>query len=287
VEAATVGAGYAGYSLIRLALSAGHHAAFTHAVQVWRAERHLHLNFEPFLNHIAAAHPPVAEFIGYYYGLLHFIVTPLILLWLYLRRPAAFPRLRSALFLTTTAANIVFWTWPLAPPRFTVPGATDILAAQDILGAAHPHGATSLVNLYAAMPSLHVAWAAWCAAAVVCASRARCRHLAWLYPCATTFVVLASANHFVLDALGGLAVAGLGLLTASWPVRRPRRPDRRNPAATTAASDAGTGSVPAWPPKRKALLVTGALAACIAAVASTRIPSGTADVRDALARVGH
>jgi PAP2 superfamily len=63
---------------------------------------------------------------------------------------------------------------------------TDILATHDILGAADPHGATSLVNLYAAMPSLHVAWAAWCATAIVITTRSRWRHLAWLYPAATT-----------------------------------------------------------------------------------------------------
>ena len=94
---------------------------------------------------------------------------------------------------------------------------TDILVAHDILGAAHPRGATSLVNLYAAMPSLHVAWAAWCAAAVVITTRGRWRHLAWLYPAATTLVVLVSANHFLLDVTGGLAVAGLGMLAASLP----------------------------------------------------------------------
>ena len=137
------------------------------------------------------------------------------LAWLYLRRPAAFPRLRSGLVLATAAANVVFWAWPAAPPRFSVPGMTDILVTRDILGAAHPRGATSLVNLYAAMPSLHVAWAAWCALAVVTASRSRWRRLAWLYPAVTTLVVLASANHFLLDAAGGLAVAGLGLLAAS------------------------------------------------------------------------
>ena len=105
-----------------------------------------------------------------------------------------------------------------APPRFSVPGMTDILVTHDILGAAHPRGATGLVNLYAAMPSLHVAWAAWCAAAVVTTTRGRWRHLAWLYPAVTTLVVLASANHFVLDAAGGFAVTGLGMLTASRPV---------------------------------------------------------------------
>ena len=211
-ELATIGAGYAAYSLIRLAIRAGHQVAFTHAAELWHAERRLHLTVEPYLNHLAAAHTLLAEAAGYYYGLLHFLVTPLVLAWLYLRRPAAFPRLRSGLVLATAVANAVFWVCAAAPPRFAVPGMTDILVAHDILGAAHPRGATSLVNLYAAMPSLHVAWAAWCAAAVITTTHGRWRHLAWAYPAATTLVVLVSANHFLLDVTGGLAVAGLGML---------------------------------------------------------------------------
>jgi hypothetical protein len=216
-ELAIIGAGYAAYSLVRLAIRASRPAAFAHAAQLWQAERRLHLTAEPYLNHVATIHSVLAEAAGYYYGLAHFLVTPLVLAWLYLRRPTAFPRLRSGLVLATAAANVVFWAWPAAPPRFSVPGMTDILVTRDILGAAHPRGATSLVNLYAAMPSLHVAWAAWCALAVIAASRGRWRHLAWLYPAATTLVVLASANHFVLDAAGGLALAGLGMLAAGRP----------------------------------------------------------------------
>jgi hypothetical protein len=218
-ELATIGAGYAGYALVRLAIHADRHAAFAHAAWLWQAERRMHLRIEPWLNHLAAACPPLAEAAGYYYGLLHFIITPLVLAWLYWRRPAAFGRLRSALVLATTAANVVFWAWPVAPPRLAVRGMTDVLVTHDILGAAHPHGATSLVNLYAAMPSLHVAWAAWCATAIVITTRSRWRHLAWLYPAATTLVVLASANHFLLDAAGGLAVTGVGMLAASRPGR--------------------------------------------------------------------
>jgi hypothetical protein len=80
----------------------------------------------------------LAEAAGYYYGLLHFIITALVLAWLYLRRPAAFPRLRSTLVLATAAANVVFWAWPASPPLLSVPGMTDILITRDILGAAHP-----------------------------------------------------------------------------------------------------------------------------------------------------
>ena len=102
--------------LVRLAVRAGRHAALVHAAELWRAERWLHLDAEASLNHLAAAHPALAETAGYYYGLLHFIATPLVLAWLYLRRPPAFPRLRSALVLATSA-NIAFWTWAVAPPR--------------------------------------------------------------------------------------------------------------------------------------------------------------------------
>jgi hypothetical protein len=93
-------------------------AAIAHAAGLWRAERWLHVDIEPSLNHLAAARPVLAETADYYYGLAHFIITPLVLAWLWLRRPAAFGPLRSALVLATTGANVVFWTWPVAPPRF-------------------------------------------------------------------------------------------------------------------------------------------------------------------------
>ena len=128
-----------------------------------------------------------------------------------------------------TAANVVFWTWPAAPPRFAVPGMTDILARDRILGAGSPHGPDRLVNLYAAMPSLHVAWAAWCAAAIVAATGGRWRHLAWLYPAATTVVVLATANHVLADAAAGLAVTALTLLAARATYRAAGSGHHRSP----------------------------------------------------------
>src|SRR5215472_11591822 len=105
-EVAIIAAGYFGYALVRLAVRAIRPAAIAHAAALWRAERWLHLDIEPPLNQLAAA------------------------------RPAAFGPLRSALVLATTAANLVFWTWPAAPPRFAVPGMTDVLDRYRILGAA-------------------------------------------------------------------------------------------------------------------------------------------------------
>jgi hypothetical protein len=103
-ELAAIGAGYAGYALVRLAIHADRHAASAHAAQLWQAERRMHLRTGPWLNGLAAARPALAEAAGYYYGLLHFLVTPLVLAWLY----CAGPR-RSA----SCARR---WCWP-RPPR--------------------------------------------------------------------------------------------------------------------------------------------------------------------------
>lgn len=255
-ELGIVAAGYFGYALVRLAVRAGHAAAFGQAAQLWDAERWLHVDIETSLNYLITADPALAQLTGYYYGLLHFIVTPLTLAWLYLRRPAAFPRLRSALVLATAAANLVFWTWPVAPPRFAVSGMTDVLSHYHILGAGDPRGPDSMVNLYAAMPSLHVAWAVWCAVAVVMATRTRWRHLAWLYPMATTFVVLASANHFVLDAAGGAVITALGLLVTrestahTYASAQPTRRAGISPAVALKPRPGPSGAVLASSPCR-------------------------------------
>ena len=236
LELITLGAAYGAPSLVRVVLTTTKSVAFGHALQLYRAETALGLNVEPWLNHLVAPHDLAAVTVGYYYGLLHFILTPLTLAWLYLFRPRVFPRLRSGLVLATIGANIVFWTWPVAPPRFAIGGMTDILTMHNVLDSADPHGVTGAANLYAALPSLHVAWATWCAVAVVTATRTRWRHLAWLYPAATTFVVLSSANHFVFDVAGGLLITGLGLLAARVPRARLPRPRALSAAALTSAS---------------------------------------------------
>ena len=243
-EVAIIAAGYAGYALVRLAVRASRPAAVAHAAGLWRAERWLHLDIEPSLNHLAAARPVLAETAGYYYGLAHFIVTPLVLAWLWLRRPAAFGPLRSALVLATTAANVVFWTWPVAPPRFAVPGMTDVLVRYRILGAGSPHGPDSLVNLYAAMPSLHVAWAAWCAAALVAATRGRWRPPGLALP----------RGHHRRGARHGQPLPRRRRRRPGrhrpGPARRPRRPGRMPPGPGRAAPGRRPPRPP-WAPARR------------------------------------
>jgi hypothetical protein len=70
------------------------------------------------------------------------------------------------------------------------------------------------------MPSLHIAWAAWCTLALWQISRRRwVRVLAALYPCLTAFAVLATGNHFLLDILAGLLALALAVLAVAAPAR--------------------------------------------------------------------
>ena len=63
------------------------------------------------------------------------------------------------------------------------------------------------------MPSLHIGWSMWCAFAIVAlAERRWVKALGALYPLATFFVIIGTANHFVLDAIGGVATLGVAIL---------------------------------------------------------------------------
>jgi membrane-associated phospholipid phosphatase len=164
--------------------------------------------------------PVLADTLGYYYVLLHVPVTAGVLAWLWLRRPGTYAQARTALFLVTIGALVAFWLYPVAPPRFTVPGTIDTVAQLSMTNSSAGHSAQGLVNDYAAFPSLHVAWATWCAWAVCAATRGLRRHLAWLYPACTTFAVIVTGNHYLLDIIAGAAAVGLAVL-----VLRPRTPD--------------------------------------------------------------
>lgn len=206
IELATIAAGYAAYEVLRALSPTRVGAALSNAASVLHVERWAHIDIELHLNRMLTAHPDLGSAAGLYYGILHFVVTPVVLIYVWWRRPIDYPRLRSALVLMSVIALFVFWVWPVSPPRFALPGAVDTLAARNILGEGTAHGVSGLVDGYAAMPSLHVGWAVWCAAAIVVTTRSSWRYLAWLYPIATTLVVIGTANHYVLDAVAGAAL---------------------------------------------------------------------------------
>ena len=206
------------YNLVQAATQSDADEATHHGMDIVRLEQHLHIWAEPDVNRWVTGTHWFALIDGYWYALAHVLVTGTVLGYLWWRHPRIEVALRNALITMSLVALAVYRLYPVAPPRLTVTGMTDTLVSNDILGAAHLH--KGLVNLYAAMPSLHVAWACWCAAAVTLALRHRARYLVWLYPFAITFDVVGTANHYFVDALAGLLLAAVPLAVVTRRMRR-------------------------------------------------------------------
>ena len=202
VELISIGIGYGLYSLVRLLSPHRLVASYDHAHEVLNIEKALGIFHEVPLNEFLIKHSTLVVFSSYWYATAHFVVTPLVLAWLWRHRGWAYPMLRSSIVIATVSALVVYAAWPLAPPRFVLGGqVTDTVMTHPVWWA--KEGAAEFVNEYAAMPSLHVGWAVWCAIAIVAVLQTPWRHLAWLYPITTTLVVAATANHYFLDAIAG------------------------------------------------------------------------------------
>ena len=149
---------------------------------------------------------------NYYYATLHFVVTFAILLWLYVRHPRRYRPVRSVLYLASLIGLVGFWVFPLAPPRMLPSlGYVDTVVVFHTWGSFASGDIANESNQFAAMPSLHLAWALWCGIALVRLSpHQSVKVLGALYPFVTFAVILATANHFVLDAVGGGVVLGIG-----------------------------------------------------------------------------
>jgi hypothetical protein len=188
------------------------HAALAHAQGLLSLERTLHIDPEHMLDSWLAGHHALGAVVSYYYDNAHFIVTLGLLGFLWWRRADIYRPLRSSLVVVNLLGFLVFWLYPVAPPRM-LPGFTDVVASSHTVGSWHTGALASDANQLAAMPSLHLAWAAWCGIVLWQLSERRVvRALACVYPLLTTFAVLATGNHFTLDVLAGIAVLALAML---------------------------------------------------------------------------
>lgn len=230
------------------------HTALANARGVLHLEQSLHIDPELSLDRWLASRHLLGVLLSNYYDNAHWVVTMGLLAWLWWRRADIYRPLRNALVLVNVIGFVVFWRYPVAPPRM-LSGFTDIVSSSNAVANFHHGPLASHANELAAMPSLHMAWAAWCTLALwrMC-SRRWVRVLSLCYPCLTAFAVLATGNHFVLDLLGGLAALALtqALLAArpllAWMQRQslgiwralPARA-RRRPALGQVAAIASRG----------------------------------------------
>ena len=202
------------YSLVRNAAPSHERLAFHRAVDLLAFERRAHVAFEHSVNAFVAGQHALAYVCNYYYATLHFVVTISVMVWLYRRHPLRYRSLRTALLATNVVALLGFWLFALAPPRMLrSQGFVDTVVQFHTWGSWGSSSIDSASNQFAAMPSLHIGWALWCAVVLVrVARRTWVRVLGAIYPLTTTFVIVGTANHFVLDAVGGVVVLVLGFV---------------------------------------------------------------------------
>jgi hypothetical protein len=230
LELLLIRVGYSAYASVRLAVTGGSNAdgrptAEHHGDEILAVERFLRLDIEHGVNHAVVKVPFLRDFFDFYYQSFHFGVPLTILGVLYVRRPADYRWARSALGFATLLALVGFWLYPLAPPRL-MPGLGVIDTVHGVQDFSKPdYGAlTAMTNQYAAMPSLHFGWSLWCGAVIVILAPGWwMKALGLLHPLFTVSAIVATGNHWVLDAVGGAAVvtAGFGL-THLFQGPRPR-----------------------------------------------------------------
>jgi hypothetical protein len=214
-EVTIIGFCYWIYSEVRNLVPDQKSIAMRHGRSVQHLQDVLHLNFERSLNGFVASHEPIAQVMNYYYATLHFVVTIAVLVWLYRSHPRIYRGARTVIFATSLIALAGFFLYPLAPPRLLPSsyGYIDTLAVFNTWGSLADPKVAEHSNQFAAMPSLHIGWALWCGVAIfLCAKQVWVRGLGLIYPICTLLVIVGTANHYIIDAVAGLAVFLAGSL---------------------------------------------------------------------------
>jgi membrane-associated phospholipid phosphatase len=211
------------YRLVRGFTDGSADVAFDNARDLVSAERNLGLFFEPGLQDWVQRNAHVLlDGANWMYVNSHFVVTTTFLIWLYLFRNQSYYYVRNLFMIAMGLALVGYLVYPTAPPRFLPEwGFEDSVAA--FVGEEAANSAGVLYNPYAAVPSMHVAFALMIAIPAMQLVRPTLLKVAWgVYPLLVTFVVVVTANHFWLDAALGVAVAAVSAWAASAALARAR-----------------------------------------------------------------
>jgi len=216
------GGAYYLYRIVRGVVDGQVESAFSHARWIVNVERSLHLFFEPSAQSWTLSKGWLIHIADFTYVNAHFVITTAFLVWLYFWRNEAFYFVRNMFMVAMGMALVLYVLYPTAPPRFMPEwGFTDTVT--DFFGQGASHSASVLYNPYAAMPSMHVAFALMIGVTGVRLVKWRVGRAFWaLYPFFITFVVIVTANHFWLDAaVGGLVAVASAYTAAALARARP------------------------------------------------------------------
>ena len=247
--------------------------AFHNAEKIINLERMIGLFHEESVQDWFLQFRGFIQFWNTYYGTAHFLVTFAVFWILFVKRKDVFPQWRNTLAITTALAIVGFSLFPLMPPRlldspcpvqggfggacieskYRDEGPDGIAKTDDDgtfgfvdtlpqygggLWTFDSEAMKSISNQYAAMPSMHIGWSSWCAFALWPLLRRRWTKIAvLLYPAATLFCIVVTANHYWIDGVGGQLALAIGAWLG-WDLHRrnQRRLDRKFFAAQSSVA---------------------------------------------------
>ncbi len=215
---------YEGYQLVRGIADGRQAVAMANGLHVIHLERSLGAFFEPGFQQAFISHQWLIEVANWMYFNSHFVVTISFLAWLYLFRNENFNFVRNMFIVAMVLALMGYALFPTAPPRmFPGAGFTDTIHVFTNMNQDSSF-ASVLVNPYAAVPSMHIAFSLMVAIPAMNLVRSVWARALWSgYPLLVFFVIVVTANHFWFDAAAGAAVACLAAVTAHQLARL--RPD--------------------------------------------------------------
>jgi hypothetical protein len=213
---------YLAYRLVRGLVEGNANAAFAHARDLISLERATHLFVEPSVQAWASGSHFVMALASWLYVNAQGTVTIAALLYLYLRHNRNFYFVRNMFMIAMAIALVGYIVFPTAPPRFMPEwGFIDSVSDFTPVNVSHSSASMSaLFNPYAAVPSMHVAFALMIGWPLARLARRRVVRVLWLlYPFLMVFVIVVTANHFIVDALLGALTAGASAYGAMWLAR--------------------------------------------------------------------
>jgi len=192
-------------------------AARRHGHDIFALEQRLRIDIEHTLNDWLAPHRLLSTLANYEYATTYILSALALLAWVWVRRPDLWPSTRDSFVVLNLLAIATFALYPTAPPRMLGDlGFVDTVTRGGTVGS-WGSGVVDAANQVAAMPSLHIGWALWVSVVLArITARRSMQVLSAIHVLLTLFVVMATANHYLLDAVAVIIPVTIGVRFAEW-----------------------------------------------------------------------
>jgi hypothetical protein len=233
IEAAIVTVAYFAYFLVRGFTQSSEKEALDNAAEIIDLERTLGILWEPRWQAAIIDHQFLVDLVNWMYIWGHWPLILGLAIWLYGERRPSYFMFRNAFMISGAIGLVIFVLYPVAPPRLTDMDVVDTVTLHsEAYRVLQPK---ALTNQYAAVPSLHFGWNLLVGIAIVSETRAWwARAFGVAIPVLMFFAIVLTANHYIIDAVFGGALALFGLAVAARITPAPEQWFARAPEGVVA-----------------------------------------------------